>query len=327
MRTLGLIVLGGLFLAGLAALAFTGVFILSARTAVQEPPGLVISLAEMGKPALVGGGYTQRTNPITASPDILANARRLYTARCVVCHGTDGKGTTTIGSRTFPRAADLTSAATQNKPDGMLFWFVEMGIPHTGMPGWQGLLNEQEIWQIVTYMRELPKGVPAEAAATTATSPPALVAPAATTAPPAATAAPTTAPTSAPAAATTAPIAAPTPASIATTAAPTPAPQPTAVPPPQPTAAPKAAAPAATSPVTIADYAYDPQQLTVAAGTRVVWTNLDADVHTVTSEGANLFDSGEFGQNATFTFTFTQPGEYSYYCVPHDYMKGKVIVR
>ena len=63
-------------------------------------------------------------------------------------------------------------------------------------------------------------------------------------------------------------------------------------------------------------------------GARVVWTNLDADVHTVTSEGATrVFDSGDIAQNSTFAFTFDQRGEYSYYCVPHDYMKGKIIVR
>lgn len=333
MRVLLWVVLGAVLLAGIAAMLFSGVFILGARTAVEEPPALVISMADMGKGFMVPGDYHQRTNPLAASPDVLANARRIYTARCVACHGTDGKGATTIGSRTYPRAADLSAARTQGKSDGALFWFVEMGIPHTGMPGWKATLSEQDIWHVVTYMRELPKGVPAEADAPAEATTALADAPAATAAPP--TSVPTAPPTAAP---TRAPTAPPTAVPTVTAGAPTAPPPPTTAPPtaapapptalPQPTAVPKAAAPAASAPVKIVDYSYDPQQITVAAGTRVVWSNLDGDVHTVMSEGGPpVLDSGDIAPDASFAFTFDQPGEFSYYCVPHDYMRGKVIVR
>jgi len=330
MRVLLWVLLGAVLLAGIAAMLFSGVFILGARTAVEEPPAFVISMADLGKGFMVPGDYQRRTNPAAASPDVLANARRIYTARCVACHGTDGKGATTIGSHTYPRAADLSAARTQGKSDGALFWFVEMGIPHTGMPGWKATLSEQDIWQLVTYMREMPKGVPAEVdAPTEATTTLAAAAPAATAAPP--TTPPTATPTRAP---TAPPIAAPTVAAGAPTAPPQPTTAPpTAVPPPPTalppaTAAPKSAAPATSAPIKIVDYTYDPQQITVAAGTRVVWSNLDSDVHTVVSAGGSqVLDSGDIAPDASFAFTFDQPGEFSYYCVPHDYMRGKVIVR
>jgi len=80
--------------------------------------------------------------------------------------------------------------------------------------------------------------------------------------------------------------------------------------------------------------AYDPLGLTVPVGTTVRWTNLDAVAHTVTSgvsDGTTgtpdgLFDSPFLDLGDTFTFTFTEPGTYPYYCKPHPWMKGTVTV-
>jgi plastocyanin len=68
----------------------------------------------------------------------------------------------------------------------------------------------------------------------------------------------------------------------------------------------------------------------VAAGSAVTWTNMDNDGHSVTSGTPptkdGKFDSGEMRQNDKFSFTFTQPGEYPYFCVYHTSMTGKVTV-
>jgi plastocyanin len=66
----------------------------------------------------------------------------------------------------------------------------------------------------------------------------------------------------------------------------------------------------------------------------VTWTNVDAIVHTVTSGDSDgrvgtpsgLFDSGDMVQGDQFSFTFDEPGTYPYYCVPHPWMTGTVIV-
>lgn len=84
----------------------------------------------------------------------------------------------------------------------------------------------------------------------------------------------------------------------------------------------------ATDTVAITDFAYSPATITVKAGTAVTWTNQDSVMHTVTTEdGAPVsFDSGNFGQGETYSFTFEEPGTYDYYCIPHPYMKGTVVV-
>lgn len=83
-----------------------------------------------------------------------------------------------------------------------------------------------------------------------------------------------------------------------------------------------------------ADDAYSPRVLTVAVGTTVTWTNDDGVVHTVTSgesdgtsgEPDGFFDSGDMEEGDTFSFTFDQPGTFEYFCIPHPWMTGTVIV-
>lgn len=76
--------------------------------------------------------------------------------------------------------------------------------------------------------------------------------------------------------------------------------------------------------------AFQPQELVVATGTTVVWQNLDPFEHSVTADDGS-FDSGLLGQGATYALTFTYPGTYFYFCLPHgspggNGMAGWVIV-
>lgn len=84
----------------------------------------------------------------------------------------------------------------------------------------------------------------------------------------------------------------------------------------------------AESDVMIMDYAYSPATITVKKGSTVTWVNHDDIEHTVTSSDDSpvSFDSGLFGKNETFSFTFDEAGTYQYYCTPHPYMKGTVVV-
>ncbi len=70
---------------------------------------------------------------------------------------------------------------------------------------------------------------------------------------------------------------------------------------------------------------YSPGTLTVAAGTTVTWVNQDVVIHTVTSDDG-LFDSGNMLPGGRFSFTFTTQGSFTYHCIPHEYMRGTVVV-
>ncbi|MDH3306932.1 MAG: plastocyanin/azurin family copper-binding protein [Acidimicrobiia bacterium] len=65
--------------------------------------------------------------------------------------------------------------------------------------------------------------------------------------------------------------------------------------------------------------------LTVKVGTTVAWINQDDQAHSVTAVDGS-FDSGLLGNGAVFEQTFDTPGEYEYYCLPHPWMRAKVLV-
>jgi plastocyanin len=72
-------------------------------------------------------------------------------------------------------------------------------------------------------------------------------------------------------------------------------------------------------------WVYTPPTLTVHVGDAVAWRNDGQEVHTVTSDDGS-FDSGDLQHGATWSHTFTAPGTYTYFCVPHTWMAGTIIV-
>jgi plastocyanin len=101
---------------------------------------------------------------------------------------------------------------------------------------------------------------------------------------------------------------------------------------PQSSSAVAAAAPAgATANVVIDTFQFQPKELNVAVGTTVTWTNHDDIRHTVTSGSADKPGGPLAGdlpeKGASYSYTFTTPGEYPYYCTVHTSMIGSVIVK
>ena len=87
-----------------------------------------------------------------------------------------------------------------------------------------------------------------------------------------------------------------------------------------------AAAPAsaADTAVKIANFTFDPPQITVKAGTTVVWTNEDDIPHTIVSPPG--IRSKAIDSEDKFSFTFTTPGTYKYFCGLHPHMTGTIVV-
>ncbi|MCP9451016.1 MAG: cytochrome c, partial [Nitrospira sp.] len=81
------------------------------------------------------------------------SGREIYVNTCARCHGIDGKGKTDV--RLVPPPADLTSAAVQRRLDGALFRSIHEGKPNTAMGAWHHALSDEEIWDVVAYVRTL----------------------------------------------------------------------------------------------------------------------------------------------------------------------------
>lgn len=80
-----------------------------------------------------------------------------------------------------------------------------------------------------------------------------------------------------------------------------------------------------TTAVQIANFSYTPAVLRVPVGATVTWENDDADAHTVTTDDTSM-DTGVLEQGVSATLTFTQAGDYAYYCTIHPGMRGRVVV-
>jgi plastocyanin len=90
---------------------------------------------------------------------------------------------------------------------------------------------------------------------------------------------------------------------------------------------PAASATAAAGPtVKIDNFVFGPEALTVSVGTTVTWINQDDIPHTVVAND-KTFKSKVLDSDERFSFTFTKPGEFGYFCSLHPHMVGKVIVK
>jgi plastocyanin len=78
--------------------------------------------------------------------------------------------------------------------------------------------------------------------------------------------------------------------------------------------------------VKIDNFSFGPQEIAVAPGTKVTWTNRDDIPHTVVST-TQLFKSKALDTDDQFSFTFDKPGTYEYFCSIHPKMTGTVIVK
>jgi amicyanin len=76
--------------------------------------------------------------------------------------------------------------------------------------------------------------------------------------------------------------------------------------------------------VKIGNFTFGPQEVKVKAGTTVTWTNEDDIPHTVVSP--NSFRSKVLDTDGKYSFTFTTPGTYKYFCSLHPHMTGTIVV-
>ena len=92
-----------------------------------------------------------------SDPASVAHGREAYRANCLVCHGVPGGDQSAIAAGLNPPVPDLGEPETQRRSDGELFFLVSGGVRLTGMPGFEKSLPEKTRWELVGFLRALPK--------------------------------------------------------------------------------------------------------------------------------------------------------------------------
>jgi plastocyanin len=87
-----------------------------------------------------------------------------------------------------------------------------------------------------------------------------------------------------------------------------------------------ARAQSAATAISIDNFTFTPQTVTVKAGTTVIWTNKDDIPHGIAATGNAFAKSKALDTDNSYSFTFTTPGTYKYFCYIHPHMTGTIVV-
>ena len=153
MKTLIIFICGAMTpLFALALFFVTGIFDVGA---IAVPSSIEKALAQF----VVNRSVSLRApNEKVPSPTskVLEKGLRHYQANCIMCHGAPSVDAKELAQGLYPRPPSLELEMTQKKSDGMLYRIVSHGIRMTGMPGFSPTHNEEELWNVVSFLRHLP---------------------------------------------------------------------------------------------------------------------------------------------------------------------------
>jgi mono/diheme cytochrome c family protein len=138
-----------------------GVFLFVSRfnlSALPEPGTRETILATRAKRLLIGRAARASSAPGGAAK--LATGRMIFMGECSVCHGNDGRTPSNAGRWMYPRTPDLGSKEVQEWSDPELHWIIKHGVRFSGMPGFGKVYNDEQLWQLVHYVRSLAAATP-----------------------------------------------------------------------------------------------------------------------------------------------------------------------
>ncbi len=95
-----------------------------------------------------------KSNPLTGDSSAIAAGKTTYENFCLSCHGPAGKGDGPAAATLQPKPSDL-SVLQKEKQDDYLFSRIAQGKDGTAMTAWKYVLDEEQIWQVVAYIRAL----------------------------------------------------------------------------------------------------------------------------------------------------------------------------
>lgn len=123
---------------------------------VRTPGNLETKFMEGAKRRITVGGKSD-VNPLQATAENIHAGQRNFASYCMVCHGLDGQNTgVPFADKMSPPVPPLSSSDVQAYADGQLHWIIQNGIAPSGMPASKGVFSDEEIWELVLYIRHLP---------------------------------------------------------------------------------------------------------------------------------------------------------------------------
>lgn len=146
------------FLIGVIALALAGFLyvrlgFVDARADIPINP-LERRLAMPSLDASVDRHAPERKNPLDAGDANLLAGMKVYQTNCASCHGDINHHDAPLADALYPRAPQFLDDAP-DMPENQNFYIIQHGVRLSGMPAWKQLLNDQQIWQVTTFLSHM----------------------------------------------------------------------------------------------------------------------------------------------------------------------------
>src|SRR5262245_26638029 len=154
-KTIKIFVLGALaayVFAALVVVSFAKLGVLPVEADVS-PSALETTVLGSALHASVARRAPNGGNPLPASENNLISGAKLYRQMCSRCHGLTRESDNTYGQSFYPPAPHFAFRRT-TYTDTQMFWIIKHGIRNTAMLAWGNFLSDEEIWQVVSLIRE-----------------------------------------------------------------------------------------------------------------------------------------------------------------------------
>lgn len=149
--TILVLLIGGL---GLALLGF---FPTNANTA---PPRMESNLAMSALDASVERHAPHLNNPVPPTDDSLTEGLKIYAMNCAGCHGGLDQKPVELGHSFYPPAPNLIQHPPDD-PEWRTYYVIHNGVRYTGMPAWDKVLSEPDMWKVAAFLSRMEKLPPA----------------------------------------------------------------------------------------------------------------------------------------------------------------------
>lgn len=124
------------------------------------PPQMEKRLAMSALDASMERHAPRVNNPVPATDENLIEGMKIYAMNCATCHGGLDRKPVDIARALYPPAPNLISDPPDD-PEWHVFYAIRTGVRYTGMPAWEKMLSEQDMWKVTAFLTRMEKLPPA----------------------------------------------------------------------------------------------------------------------------------------------------------------------
>lgn len=126
----------------------------------SDPPRIETHMAGMALDASMEHHAPRASSPVPATDENLIDGMKIYTMNCAMCHGTLDYKPSPLEHSFYPPPPQVILDPLDD-PDWHIFYAVRTGVRYTGMPAWNKMLTEEEMWKVTEFLTHMEKLSPA----------------------------------------------------------------------------------------------------------------------------------------------------------------------